>query len=127
MKKVLRIILISLMLVVLASGALISCSNETTGVPSNPPPVPAAPNDSIVTAKVISTVKQAGETQLTIEIQSSADIPGLANRTRGLIGKQITVIDDEDTSTVKAGQTITAHVKYQGDEKGGSYYASQVK
>ncbi|MFC1953913.1 hypothetical protein ACFLWR_07315 [Chloroflexota bacterium] len=96
-----------------------------------PPPtrVPAAPNDSIVTAKVLDVINVGGDIpwEIVMEIQSSEDVPGLNNATKSRIGETITVITSEDVSGVEKGQVITAHVQLRGDERSRFYEASEIK
>jgi hypothetical protein len=124
MKKI--IISICILGIITLCGILLSC---TSPISTQPPSVLAAPNDSIVTAKVISIDPVPGSYpwQLTIQIEQSLDVPGFVNRTSDKIGQQITALTNENLSAIKAGQKITAHVKFQADEKGGTYYASGIK
>jgi hypothetical protein len=124
MKKL--IISICVIGIIIISGTLISC---TSPISTQPPSVPAAPNDSIITAKVISVQPAPGTYpwELTIQIEQSLDVPGFVNRTGDKIGQQINVLTNENVSAIKAGQKITAHLKLQADEKGGTYYASEIK
>jgi len=96
-----------------------------------PPPVgvPAAPNDSIVTAKVLDVIDIGGDIpwEIVIEIQSSEDVPGLNNATKSRVGETITVRTGEDVSGVVKGQLITAHVQLRGDERTRFYEASEIK
>ena len=82
-------------------------------------------NDSIVTAKVKSINQVSGDYpwELTIEIEQSQGVPGKVNGTADKIGQQIKVLT-KDISSVKVDQIITAHVTFQGDERGGVYYAT---
>ena len=97
--------------------------------PPPPTPVPAAPNDSIVTAKVIDIVSTSGDFawEMVIEIEYSEDVPGYLNATAHLIGKQITVKTMEDLSEIVKGQTIIANVKLEGDERTHFYLAANVE
>jgi len=96
-----------------------------------PPPsgVPAAPNDSIVTAKVLDIINVGGNIpwEIVIEIQSSEDVPGLNNATKSRVGETITVKTSDDVSTLEKGQIITAHVQLRGDERSRFFEASEIK
>jgi len=101
---------------------------EQTLLETPPSPVPAAPNDSIVTARAIATKKQPDGSmwEVTIEIQNSEDVPGYLNATKDKIGQQMTVLTSEDVSWLKPGQLIRANVRLEGDERTRFYYASEV-
>jgi hypothetical protein len=96
-----------------------------------PPPmgVPAAPNDSIVTARVIDMISVSGDFpwEIVIEIQASEDVPGLNNATRSRIGEMITVRTGEDVSDLEKGQTITARVRLEGDERTRFFIAEEIQ
>jgi len=96
-----------------------------------PPPmgVPAAPNDSIVMAKVLDVINVGGDIpwEIVIEIQSSEDVPGLNNATKSRVGETIAVRTSEDVSGVEKGQVITAHVQLRGDERTRFFEASEIK
>ena len=92
-----------------------------------PSPVPAAPNDSIVTATVFTTPKQIEGSmwEVMIEIQNSEDVPGYLNATKEKTGHQMLVLSSEDIANFVPGKLITAHVKLVGDENTRFYYASE--
>ena len=120
-----------IMLAVLLGPNLISCAEEATEEPPPPGPgsVPAAPNDSIVTGKVIDVQSPRGDIpwEITIEVQSSEDVPGYANGTRQKIGQQISVRTEEDAAGLEVGQVITAHVRLEGDERTRFYHARDIR
>jgi len=101
-------------------------------IDESPPPhtgVPAAPNDSIVTAKVIDVVMPEGDMpwEITVEILTSEDVSGLNNATKARIGETIAVKTSEDASNLEKGQVITAHVQLRGDERTKFFEASEIK
>ena len=101
-----------------------SCAQNTvTTIPSHPS-VPAAPNDSIVTAKIIRVQEGEGTLPwvLTITIKTSQDVRGYPNITADKIGQQLLVRTMEDASPLKDGQIITAHLRFEGDEHSSFYY-----
>jgi hypothetical protein len=101
-----------------------SCSQKTvTTIPSHPS-VPASPNDSVVTAKVVRIQEGEGTLPwvLTIIIQTSRDVPGYPNITADKIGQQLLVRTMEDAASLKADQIITAHLRFEGDERSSFYY-----
>jgi hypothetical protein len=77
------------------------------------------PNDSIVTAKVMNVQEGEGVIPwvMTIEIQSSQNVPDYPNDTSDKPGQSLLVRTMDDVSQLKAGQIITAHVRFEGDEK----------
>ena len=95
-----------------------------------PPPtgVPAAPNDSIVTAKVLDVIDVGGALpwEIVVEVQSSEDVPGFNNATKSRIGETITVKTGEDVSGIEKGQVIIANVQLIGDERSRFYKASEI-
>jgi hypothetical protein len=95
-----------------------SCVQKTTKTTMSHPSVPASPNDSIVTAKVIRVQEGEGTLPwvLTITIQTSQDVPGYPNITADKIGQQLLARTMEDASPLKKGQIITAHLRFEGDE-----------
>jgi hypothetical protein len=101
-----------------------SCAHQMTVTSSSHPPLPAVPNNSLVTAKVINIQEDGGVIPwvLTIEIQTSQDITGYPNETSDKIGQQLPVRTMDDESKLKAGQTITANVRFEGDEQSYFYY-----
>ena len=101
-----------------------SCMQKTTETTAPYPSVPASPNDSIVTAKVIRVQEGDGTLPwvLTIIIQTSRDVPGYPNITADKIGQQLLVRTMEDASPLKADQIITAHLRFEGDEQSSFYY-----
>jgi len=99
-------------------------------IDEGPPPsgVPAAPNDSIVTAKVLDIIRLEGEMpwELVVEIQSSEDVPGFNNATKAKVGETITVSTNEDASKLEKDQVITARVQLKGDEHIRFYIAQEI-
>ncbi|MDD5511844.1 MAG: hypothetical protein PHI12_13685 [Dehalococcoidales bacterium] len=97
--------------------------------PPPPAPVPAAPNDSVVTAKVIDIINTSGDFpwEMLVEIESSEDVPGYINATAHLIGEQITLKTMEDLSDIERDQVIAANVKLEGDERIRFYSASNIE
>ena len=101
-----------------------SCAPKTITTTPSHPAVPAAPNDSIVTAKIIKVQEGEGTLPwvLTITIQTSQDVPGYPNITCDEIGQQLLARTMEDASSLKASQIITAHLRFEGDERSSFYY-----
>lgn len=74
-------------------------------------------SDSIVTAKIQAIRKQTSgyPWEIDVLIQRSVDVGTLPNPTKDSVGKIITVKTDQDISSYKVGEEITAKVKYVGD------------
>ncbi|MFC1910607.1 META domain-containing protein [Chloroflexota bacterium] len=101
---------------------------EINNLPRPPMGVPAAPNDSIVTAKIIDVINVSGDFpwEMVIEIQGSEDVAGYLNATRQQIGEMITAKTQEDMSKFEKGQTIRANVRLEGDERIRFYIATSI-
>jgi hypothetical protein len=48
-------------------------------------------------------------------IQSTMDVNNLPNPVKDSVGKTVTVVTDENMTSFKVGDTITAQIKYVGD------------
>ena len=98
---------------------------------SPPSPVPVAPNDSGVTAKVLDVIQLDGDArwEMVVEIQASEDVPGMVfNGTKSKVGKTMTIRTSENVSELKKGQVITALVRLFADEHTqGFYWAGDIK
>jgi hypothetical protein len=123
---IVRTKLLFLIALVLILPALMfnSCAQKTTETTASHPSVPASPNDSIVTAKIIRVQEGEGTLPwvLTITIQTSQDVLGYPNITADQIGQQLLVRTMEDASPLKEGQIITAHLRFEGDKRSSFYY-----
>jgi hypothetical protein len=77
-----------------------------------------------VTAKVLSIQEGEGAIPwvMTIEIRSSQNVPNFPNDTSDKPGQSLLVRTMDDVSQLKADQIITAHVRFEGDEKSYFYY-----
>lgn len=104
-------------------------NQEPTDSSAPPVQVPAAPNDSIVTARVIDIKNVSGDLpwEIVIEIESSEHVPGYHNATENLIGEHITVKTTEDLSGIEEGEEINANVKLEGDENTHFYLAFNIE
>ncbi len=89
--------------------------------------VPAAPNLSLVQAKIIAIAQTANGPLLTVEILHSQPQPGFADFGSALVGKQIqaTLLDRPDVSLF-AGLVIQGELSYNGDESGGLYLLRHI-
>jgi hypothetical protein len=74
-------------------------------------------SDSIITAK-IQAIRQKSSGfpwELDVLVQSSVDVGSLPNPTKDSVGKVITVETDQDVTSFKVNDVVTAKVKYVGD------------
>jgi hypothetical protein len=117
------LIFITSVLVLLSFGVA-SCAAKTGEATQSHPAVPAVPNNSIVTAKVINVQEGEGVIPwvLTIEIQTSQDVTGYPNDTREKIGQQLLVRTMDNVAQLKINQIVTADVRFEGDEQSCFYY-----
>ena len=113
---------------VLVVPAFIACSAATT-TSTTPTPTSSStitPNpgggalinsDSIVTAKIQAIRQQSSgfPWELDVLVQSSVDVGSLPNPTKDSVGKVITVKTDQDITSFKVNDVVTAKVKYVGD------------
>jgi hypothetical protein len=74
-------------------------------------------SDSLDTGKIAAIRQQTTgyPWEMDLLIQSSTDVGSLPNPTKDSVGKVITVKTDQDLSQFKAGEIITARIKYVGD------------
>ena len=116
MKRTLRILFIGLAAVL--PLAVISCSTPTTTTPK-PGGGALVNSDSLVTASIKALNKQISgyPWALDILIQSSVDVGSLPNPTRDSVGKVMAVKTDQDMTSYKVGDVVTAKIKYVGDVK----------
>jgi len=99
--------------------------------------VPVAPNDSIITAKVLeysilnSTLEEIEPEQilysLRVLVVSSEDVNGKVNFTQSKIGQVIKVYSKKMLSAILFGKVIEANVSFSGDERGGKYWIRNIK
>jgi hypothetical protein len=121
---------------VMISSSVISCSKSgsTTQTTTPSPGVGGGAivqSDSIITAQVKAIRKQITgyPWEVDVLVQTSANVDTLPNPTSDKIGQVITTKSDEDMSSFKVGQAITAKVKYVGDvpKSGITLYLYNVK
>ena len=114
----------SILGIVLLCGTITACAQKTVTATSSHPSVPAVPNNSIITANVIRVQEGEGTLPwvLTIQIKTSKDVTGYPNITADKIGQQLLARAMEDASPLKEGQIITAHLRFEGDERSSFYY-----
>jgi hypothetical protein len=122
---------ITVILTAAAISGLSGCSTSTsptttsptTAIPTTASPAPGGPggavinSDSIVTAKIQAIRPQTSGNpwDLDILIQTSIDVGSLPNPTKDSVGKVITVKTDQDMTSFKVNDNISARVKYIGD------------
>jgi hypothetical protein len=98
---------------------------------------PVAPNDSIITARVLeysilnSTLEGIKPEQILYSLRvlviSSQSVDGKANFTQPEVNQVIKVYSKEMLSPVLFGKIIEANVSFSGDEKGGKYWITSIK
>ena len=112
MQKVIALVLI----VSLSTMIITSCSTASSksggGVGTT-----VVNSDSIITGeiKAIRKMTSGYPWEVDVMILSSEDSGSLPNPTKDKVGQVITVKTDEDMSSFKSGQKISANVKYVGD------------
>jgi hypothetical protein len=105
------------------------CSAETT----RPGGVGATviQSDSIITGEIraIRPKSTGYPWEMDVLVQSSENVENLPNPTADKVEQVITVRTDEDLSSLKVGQKISANVKYVGDvpKPGISLYIYNIK
>ncbi len=117
--------------------AFIGCK---TFPPPPPSPVPAAPNASFVTAKVLDVIEGTSRDgnvrwEMVIEIQasenalwSSDNVSVLYSRPPYRVGQILTIMTYENVAELEKGQVITASVQLFYDRERGFYYwATDIK
>jgi len=123
-----RKIKISQIFLIAGISALLLAGCKYLGLP---PAVPVAPNDSLVTAKVLDHAidTTSGQTLyiLIIEILSSEDVAGMPNFTKDKVGQSIKVYSKLEFSADLVGKTIRANVSLVGDERGGKYWIANIE
>jgi len=74
-------------------------------------------SDSIVIAQIQNITAQSTgyPWKITVLIQSTSNVGTLPNPVANSAGKMVTVITDQDVTTYKVNDTITAKIKYTGD------------
>jgi hypothetical protein len=133
------ILVLTLALLFIASLSIaVGCSKAATTTPTASPALTATPttvppttttlpvgggggavinSDSIVTAQLQAINKQSTgyPWQLDVLIQSSVDVGNLPNPTKDSVGKVISLKTDQDMTSFKVNDVVTAKVKYVGD------------
>jgi hypothetical protein len=91
---------------IILSALILSACSGCSSPAQTPSPIgggAVVQSDSVITGKI------------EVLIQSSESVDSLPNPTEGKVGQVITARTDEDLNSYKAGQTITARIKYTGD------------
>ena len=94
------------------------CSAKAVTTTSNKPNGGAVVNsDSFVTAEIKAITKQSSgyPWKLDVLIKSTQDVDSLPNPVKDSIGKVVTVFTDENLSSCKVDDVVTAKIKYVGD------------
>jgi hypothetical protein len=122
------------MALVVSSTLVISACAGRPGPTPAPPPSPGGDavvlSDSIISGEIKAIRKQTTgyPWEMDILVQSSDNVDSLPNPTKD-VGQVITTKTDEDLSSFKVNQMITARVKYVGDvpRPGISLYIYDIK
>jgi hypothetical protein len=74
-------------------------------------------SDSIVTAKIQSITGQSAgyPWKLDVLIQNTVDVGTLPNPVKDSVGKVVTVVTDQNMTSYKVNDVVTAKIKYAGD------------
>jgi len=104
-----------LVLMVIVVSCKGNAANTTTA--TKPGSGAVVNSDSIVTATIQSITKQSTgyPWKMDVLIQSTMDVNNLPNPVKDSVGKTVTVVTDENMTSFKVGDTITAQIKYVGD------------
>jgi hypothetical protein len=119
--RLLASLLLALGLLLSFSFAGCSQPGTTTPVSTEATPGPGGgavvQSDSIITGEIKAIRQQSSgfAWEIDVLVKSSQDADGLPNPTRDKIGQVITAKTDQDLSSFKTGQDISARVKYSGD------------
>ena len=74
-------------------------------------------SDSIVTAKIQGITGQSAgyPWKLDVLIQNTVDVGTLPNPVKDSVGKVVTVVTDQNMTSYKVNDVVTAKIKYAGD------------
>jgi hypothetical protein len=115
MKRKFQVIIV-LSLVLMTT--MIACNNTTTTQPPVKPGGGAVINsDSVVTVKIQSISKQTTgyPWKLEVLIQNSQDVGTLSNPVKDSLNKVVNVVTDQEMTSFKPNDVVTAKIKYVGD------------
>ena len=112
---VMTIVLTMFILIVMGAGCKGSATTTTSAV--KPGSGAVINSDSIVTTTIQSITKQSTgyPWKMDVLIQSTMDVNNLPNPVKDSVGNTITVVTDENMTSFKVGDIITAQIKYVGD------------
>lgn len=93
--------------------------------------VPAIENLSRISARLIESApdeNRPDSVRLRVEVLSSAALEGMPEFTAGRVGEQIDLLATaQGLPNLVPGDRLQADVRYEGDERGGMFYASQIE
>ena len=116
MKKLfLAVLILTILCLTAISGG---CTAKAVTTTSNKPDGGAVVNsDSFVTAEIKAITQQSTgyPWKLNVLIQSTQDVDSLPNPVKDSVGKVVTVFTDENLSSCKVDDVVTAKIKYVGD------------
>ncbi len=100
----------------------------TDSAPNNR--VPAIKNYSLVAGSVTKIEPDASNSavlRLTLNVTSSSHVEGFASFTDDKVGQEMVILVDSSlVGAAAAGDPVQVKVTYRGDERGGSFYASEL-
>ena len=98
----------------------------------SPRRVPAIPNAGVITGRVMevgvlssSLLNMKPEQaiyKITVFVESCEDVEGSQNFTKRELGKSLTAYTKENLSLEFFSKRVKAHIRYDGDERGGLYW-----
>jgi hypothetical protein len=130
MKNIKLISSFGCLILIIMAMTLSACSSPQSSTPASS--IPGTPtsqsprpggggavinSDSIITAKIVAIrqLTTGYPWEMDVLVQTSVDVGNLPNPTKDKIGQVITVKTDDKLDSFKAGQIISAKVKYVGD------------
>jgi len=106
-----------IILIMVAGACKSTTATATTPTPGRPGGGAVVNSDSIVTAKIQSITKQSTgyPWKLDVLIQNTVNVGSLPNPVSNSVGKVVTVLIDQDMTSYKVNDVVTAKIKYSGD------------
>jgi hypothetical protein len=96
----------------------IACKGATTTPTQDKPGSGAVVNsDSVVTVKIQSIIKQSTgyPWKLEVLIQNTQNVGTLTNPVKESVNKVVTVVTDQEMTSFKVNDVVSAKIKYVGD------------
>ena len=120
--------LINLALLIMVVFFLFHSIASTVPVTSNAASITGFVSEyGIVSARHLGIQPDQAIYKITIFLESSEDISGMANLLKGKQGQELTLYTKERLSSDIFGKKIKAEVSYLGDERGGLWWIRSIK